>query len=173
MHPPSDDPPELWTEGVEVRFCRSRLGINPSLAGVKHLNRLEQILARAEWPLGGVREGLMLDTDGHVAEGTMTNLFLAKPGALITPKLDLCGVAGVMRALVFEAAGELGLTIEETRILPDELYAADELFLTNSVVGVWPVRRLEDRTFPVGPVTREVSRWLAIRIQEESAAAWG
>lgn len=173
MHPPPDYPPELWTEGVEVRFCRFRLGINPGLAGVKHSNRLEQILARAEWSLGDIREGLMLDTDGHITEGTMTNLFLEKSGALITPKLDLCGVAGVMRALVFEAAGELGLAVEETRVLPDQLYAADELFLTNSVVGVWPVRRIEGQTFPVGPVTREVSRWLAVRIQEESAAAWG
>jgi 4-amino-4-deoxychorismate lyase len=170
IHPPPDYPPELWTEGVEVRFCRTRLGINPSLAGVKHLNRLEQILARMEWPMGEIREGLMLDMDGRVTEGTMTNLFAARGGVLFTPKLDLCGVVGIMRALVCEGAGELGLAVEETRITPDELYAADELFLTNSVIGVWPVCRLEGRIFPVGQATRELSRWLAVRIQEECAA---
>ena len=169
LHPSPEYPPELWTEGVQVRFCRTRLSHNPGLAGIKHSNRLEQILARAEWDSDEIQEGLMLDQEGHVTEGTMTNLFLAKSGRVATPKLDSCGVAGVVRALILEAAAEFGLAIEETRLRPEAIYQADELFLTNSVIGVWPVRRLEDRSFPVGSVTREVSRWLALRIQEESA----
>jgi 4-amino-4-deoxychorismate lyase len=171
IHPPPDYPPELREDGVEARICRTRLGINPSLAGIKHMNRLEQILARAEWPLGDIREGLMLDAEGHVTEGTMTNLFLVKDGVVYTPKLDLCGVAGIMRGLAMAAAAELGLTVEEKRIVLDDVYAADELFLTNSVIGVWPIRRLERQNYPVGPITREIRRCLAIKVRDELAAA--
>ncbi len=172
IHPPPDYPASLDREGVEARVCRTRLGINPELAGIKHMNRLEQILARFEWPLGEIREGLMLDTEGHVTEGTMSNLFLAKHGVVHTPKLDLCGVAGVARGLVMAAAGELGLAVEERRITLDEVYSADEMFLTNSVIGLWPIRQLERRNYPVGPITREARRWLAKKILEESAAAF-
>jgi 4-amino-4-deoxychorismate lyase len=171
IHPPPDYPPELSQKGVAVRLCRTRLGINPSLAGIKHMNRLEQILARAEWPLGEVREGLMLDAEGHVVEGTMTNLFLVKDGLITTPKLDLCGVAGVMRALVMDGAAARGRAVEEWRIRPEELDSADEVFLTNSVIGVWPVRRIEQRDCLIGPITREIQRWLEAGIQSEMAAA--
>lgn len=167
IHPLPDYPADLADEGVAVRLCQTRLGINPALAGLKHTNRLEQILARAEWPLGDIREGLMLDADGHVVEGTMTNLFLVSRGKLVTPKLDLCGVAGVMRSVVMEAAAALGLRVEETRLVPADLFGADELFLTNSVIGLWPIRRIESRDFPVGPVTKEISRWLTSRIQHQ------
>lgn len=170
VHPLPDYPADLADSGVAVRFCQTRLGINPTLAGLKHMNRLEQILARAEWPLGDIREGLMLDAEGHVTEGTMTNLFLVRRGKLVTPKLDLCGVAGVMRGVALESAAALGVTAEETRLVPDELFSADELFLTNSVIGLWPIRRIEGRDFPVGPVTKEISRWLTSRIQRQIQA---
>jgi 4-amino-4-deoxychorismate lyase len=171
IHPPPDYPPELARDGVEVRLCRTRLGIGPGLAGIKHLNRLEQILAQMEWPLGEIREGLMLDSEGHVTEGTMTNLFLVRQGVLMTPRLDLCGVAGVMRGLVLEYAVEAGRRVEETRVGLDDLAAADEAFLTNSIIGVWPIRRIEQRIYPVGPVTQEIALWLAARIREEAAGA--
>lgn len=170
IHPPPNYPSECSEEGVEVRICRHRLGINPALAGVKHMNRLEQILARAEWPSGEIREGLMLDHEGHVTEGTMTNLFLVSAGGLATPRLDWCGVAGVMRALVMEGAAELGLAVAEERILPERLDRADELFLTNSIIGIWPIRRIESLDYRVGPVTRELRRWLAIRMRGETGA---
>lgn len=164
IHPLPDYSLELHDAGVEVRVCQTRLGINPSLAGIKHMNRLEQILARAEWPLGDIREGLMLDAEGHVTEGTMSNLFLAKGGRLYTPKLDLCGVAGVARGLALAGAGELGIEAEERRLVLDDVYAADEMFLTNSVVGLWPIRRVEAREYPVGPIGRAVWRWLKTKI---------
>lgn len=167
IHPPPDYPPGLSEQGVAARICRTRLGINPALAGIKHMNRLEQILARAEWPLGEVREGLMLDAEGYAVEGTMTNLFLVSNGVLSTPKLDACGVAGVMRGLVMEFAHP----VEERRVALDEVYAADELFLTNSVIGLWPIRRLERRDYPAGPVTRVVNACLASKIQDQLAAA--
>lgn len=171
IHPLPDYPAKLAEEGVEVRVCRTRLGINPSLAGVKHMNRLEQILARAEWDQVQIQEGLMLDSEDHVTEGTMTNLFLVKDKTLYTPKLDLCGVAGVMRALIMEGVAALGLAIAEQRVGLADVYAADELFLTNSVIGLWPIRRLEQQEYSVGPIAGEVRRWLANKAREESAAA--
>jgi len=171
MHPLPDYPPELWTNGVEARLCESRLSINPGLAGIKHMNRLEQILARAEWSAEEIREGIMLDAEGYVAEGTMSNVFLVKNGLLFTPKIDRCGVAGVMRSLAIAAALENGVAVAESRVTLEELYAADEVFLTNCVIGLWPVNRCEARTYGVGPVTREIDRWLRMKVERELAVA--
>ncbi|MGB8167031.1 MAG: aminodeoxychorismate lyase, partial [Chthoniobacteraceae bacterium] len=160
FHPPAPYPAEYPSHGVEVRYCRTRLGGNPALAGIKHMNRLEQILARAEWSTGPVAEGLMLDFDGHIVEGIMSNVVLVRDGQLVTPLIDRCGVAGVMRSLIWEGAADLGLSVSEERVTPAGLEAADELFLTNSIIGIWPVRTLEHHHFPVGPVALELAAWL-------------
>ena len=91
----------------------------------------------------------------------MSNVFLVHEGRVRTPRLDRCGVAGVVRGLALELAPEQGLAVEEARLLPEEVFAADELFLTNSVIGVWPVRELDGKAFPVGGV----ARWLSGRIE--------
>jgi 4-amino-4-deoxychorismate lyase len=173
LHPPPALPPDLQAEGGVVRVCRTRLGCNPALAGIKHLNRLEQVLARAEWADEHIREGLMLDGDGHLVEGTMSNLFLVQEGRLRTPRLDRCGVAGVMRALVLEGANGVGLPAEEGDLAMADLLGAEEAFLTNCVIGLWPIRRLENRDWPLGPVSRALARWLAERIARESNAWCG
>lgn len=166
-HPQPDYPPDLAEKGVRARLCGLRLGLNPRLAGIKHLNRLEQVLARAEWDDDSIREGLLLDYEGFLVEGVMSNVFLVQEGRLRTPLLDRCGVAGVMRGLVVQFARDLGLAVEEARILPAELDATDELFLTNSVIGLWPVCELDGKRFPVGPVARR----LVGRIDEAIAGA--
>ncbi len=171
IYPPPDYPSELRKIGVEVRLCENRLGINPSLAGIKHMNRLEQILARAEWTDDGIREGIMLDVEGYVVEGTMSNVFLIKNGTLYTPKIDRCGVAGVMRSITIETARQRGIAVVESRVAIEELYAADEVFLTNCVIGLWPVRRCEHRTYGIGPITEEIDRWLRTKAESELAAA--
>jgi len=171
MHPLPDYPPGLRKNGIEIRVCESRLGINPRLAGIKHMNRLEQILARAEWSAEEIREGIMLDAEGHVTEGTMSNVFLIKNGTLFTPKIDRCGVAGVMRSITITTALEHGIDAVEARITLEELYAADEVFLTNCVIGLWPVKRCEQRTYGVGPVTQEIDRWLRTKAERALAAA--
>jgi 4-amino-4-deoxychorismate lyase len=130
--------------GVAVRLCHARLGRNPLLAGIKHLNRLEHVLARREWS-DEFAEGLMRDDTGDVIEGTMSNVFTVAAGALHTPDLSACGVEGVMRAVVLEAAAQLGLETRIGRITTDDLARAQEIFLTNSLIGIWPVIRL-DRT---------------------------
>lgn len=157
-------PGHWWTDGVTVRLCRTRLGSNPALAGIKHLNRLEQVLARAEWVDDDIAEGLMLDQEGGLVEGTITNVFAVVAGRLCTPPLTSCGVAGVMRRQVLELARERGEAVDQRALSWDEAMQAEELFLTNGLVGVWPIRAVEgqrDWGAP-GPVAR---RWQA-RIAE-------
>lgn len=151
----SDWPPRAGIEeGVAVQFCRTHLGRNPALAGLKHLNRLEQVLARAE--LGaGVAEGLMLDDRGQVIEGTMSNLFAACGGEWVTPDLSECGVAGVLREFILEHA-PTGVRVAP--LTPTTLAQAAEIFLSNSIIGVWPVRKLAETVYPVGPMTRAIQQ---------------
>jgi 4-amino-4-deoxychorismate lyase len=147
-------------DGVRVRLCETRLGLNPQLAGLKHLNRLEQVLARAEWDDPEIAEGLMRDGQDNVIEGVMSNLFVVIGGHLLTPDLSQCGVAGVMREWVMETATKLGMECRECRVSPSMLDTAEELFLTNSLMGIWPVRQMVARSLAVGPVTRRLQRAL-------------
>jgi len=167
VHKGSDYDPSLWLQGVTVRMCSNRLGCNSALAGIKHMNRLEQILARAEWHVETVHEGLMLDQEGFLIEGTMSNVFLARGGRLVTPKLDRCGVAGIMRSLVIETARQEGIAVEERPIPPAELVHAEEVFLTNSNIRVWPVSRLESVPLPIGPLTRRLLDLIDTRFGSE------
>jgi 4-amino-4-deoxychorismate lyase len=147
-------------EGVNVRVCALRLAHQPALAGVKHLNRLENVLARAEWSDADIAEGILCDPEGNAICGTMTNLFLATGGGLVTPSVDRCGVGGVTRERVMEAAVSIGCGCEVRNVAYGELMGADEVFLTNSLAGVWPVRSLGDRIWSPGPVTRALQRFL-------------
>lgn len=147
--------------GVEVRWCRTRLALQPLLAGCKHLNRLEQVLARAEWADPRVPEGLMTDAEGCVVSGTQSNLFMARGGELLTPAIDRCGVMGVVRAAVIDAARREGVRVQECRLDPADVMAADELFLTNAIIGVWPIVTLGDRNWPIGTLTRRAGEWMA------------
>jgi len=160
-------PDHYPNEGIEVRYCQIRLGINPALAGIKHMNRLEQVLARSEWSDIQIAEGLMLDHEGHLVEGTMSNVFLVKDGQLRTPLLDRCGVGGVMRSVLIGAAKTLGIPLLECRLTPEDLNLADEAFITNSVIGLWPVSCVEGKFLPVGPVTCELREWLMNSIADQ------
>ncbi len=142
--------------GVKARFCRTCLGINPALAGIKHLNRLEQVLARAEWDNPSVYEGLMCDSEGFVVEGTMSNLFWRRGKKLFTPKLDRCGVRGIVRDWVIARALAWGFAVEKVRARPWVLAEAEEIFLTNSVIGVVPVVALAEQRFAVGPLAEKL-----------------
>lgn len=142
VHPWPDYAPACYLEGVAVRLCETRLGRNPALAGIKHLNRLEQVLARSEWADEDIAEGLMLDEQGHVIEGTMSNLFVLSEDRLHTPDLGQCGVAGIIRERVLELAASFGM---ETRVAPlrlQQVLQAQEAFLSNSLIGIWPIRAI-------------------------------
>ncbi len=149
-------------EGVRACVCRMRLARQPVLAGLKHLNRLEQVLARAEWQQE-YDEGLMLDSDNNVVEGVSSNLFLFSNGTLMTPMLDRCGVEGITRERVLDAARLLSWPVHECRLSLGQLLAADEIFLTNTLIGIWPIRQIDvdppstpSHTFAVGPHTRRL-----------------
>lgn len=163
--PPTEPQPQLilqayppldvaGQEGVTVRLCELRLARQPRLAGLKHLNRLEQVLARAEWSDPGIAEGLMLDSEGFLIEGVASNIFLVRDGKLRTPRLDQCGVAGVMRAHVMQRAHALGVEVGEVPLRLEDLLEAEEVFLTNSLHGIRPVIQLVGhRTWPQGSLT--------------------
>jgi len=153
-------PPERAVVGIVARWCDTRLAIQPRLAGIKHLNRLENVLARSEWTDPAIAEGLMLDMDGTVVEGTMSNLFIVQDGALITPLLDRCGVSGAMRACVLDTAANLGLTVREARLSPPQVLAAEEVFLCNSLAGIWPLRELGPQQWQPGALTRRLQQLL-------------
>jgi len=147
-------PEEAGKKGVAVRWCETRLARQPRLAGMKHLNRLEQVLARAEWQ-DDYAEGLMRDTDGLVIEGTKTNLFLVcADGTVVTPDLSQSGVAGVMRAQVLDSATAMGMTCSIQAVTTDTVESAQELFLTNSLIGIWPIRQIEARHYVVGQISQ-------------------
>jgi 4-amino-4-deoxychorismate lyase len=128
---------------VRVRLCATRIAVNPCLAGLKTLNRLESVMARSEWSDARIWEGLMRDLDENIVCGTMSNLFLKRGSTLMTPLLDRCGVAGVMRRWVMETAAGLQLTAVQRRIRWRHLADAEEVFMTNAVAGVRSVGAIE------------------------------
>ena len=148
--------PPARADGLRVRWCDTRLGVQPLLAGIKHCNRLEQVLARGEWSGGDWDEGLVRDTDGNVVSATSANLFVLRDGRWRTPRVDRCGVAGICRGWVLETVGA-----SEAILSMDDVGRADALVLTNAVRGILPVARLGDRAWPPHPATRELQRRLA------------
>ena len=138
---------EARAKGVAVRVCSSRLGLNPTLAGLKTLNRLEQVIARSEWSSPAIFEGLMCDLEGRIVEGTMSNLFLLRGGVLVTPDLSRCGIAGVMRRVVMTTAEEMGIRVSVEEITLEALMHSDGLFLSNSLIGIWPIREVSGTRF--------------------------
>ncbi|NDV12176.1 aminodeoxychorismate lyase [Crenobacter caeni] len=154
-------PAELAADGVRARWCALRLARQPRLAGAKHLNRLENVFARSEWSDPDIREGLLLDSEGWVVEGTMMNLVLVSGGRVLTPVLDACGVSGALRAWLADWLPTQGLVLEEVRLSPDDVLAADEVWLVNSLAGVWPVVRLDERCWQAFPLARRAQAALA------------
>lgn len=154
-------PASSYRQGVSAMICTTRLAVASPTAGLKTLNRLEQVLARSECLSAGAFEGITLDAEGRIICGTMSNVFLVRDNMIVTPSLALCGVQGVMRRHVIETLHEEGLGVEESNLPERELHAADEVFLSNSQFGVLPVHRCGDREWPVGSVTRQVMGILA------------
>lgn len=154
--------PDWYARGIRVRCCGLRLASQPLLAGLKHLNRLEQVLARAEWSDAEIAEGLLGDAAGRVIGATAANLFVVRGGRVFTPALDECGVAGVSRAEVL-ARREVAIG----SLTWNELMHADEVFLTSSLRGILPVRGIDAQAFAPGAVTRGLQQeWRALGLME-------
>jgi 4-amino-4-deoxychorismate lyase len=155
------EPQAWWEEGVDVEWSAVTMGEQPALAGLKHLNRLEQVLARTALQRDSARpaqEALLCTSAGLVICGTMTNVFAVEGHTLLTPALGRAGVAGIMRSVILREAGRLGLRTAETELPRDRVAAARELLLCNARVGIWPVRSLGGRRLPVGSVTRQLQQ---------------
>lgn len=144
-----------WCDGIRVKVCNTPITENAQLAGIKHLNRLDSVLAAAE--LGtDYDEGLMLDRNGFIIEGTMSNLFARIDDTLQTPRTDACGIDGIMRDAVLQAARSAGIDSAYAQLTRAQLERASEIFVTNSVIGICPVIRLEDRALQAGEMTRRL-----------------
>jgi 4-amino-4-deoxychorismate lyase len=148
-------PPAL-AAGLSLHWCGTRLAIQPALAGIKHCNRLEQVLARAECERAGTDEALVQDMEGRVVSATAANLFVLREGAWTTPPVDRCGVAGTCRAALLAPLGA-----HLAPILPGEVESADAIFLCNAVRGILPVARLGARTWPPHPSVAAARQVLA------------
>lgn len=166
MLAPLNDFSSQSQNGVRVRLCEYQMALNPVLAQIKHLNRLEQVMARSEWQ-GAERfaEGLVMDREGYLVEGTMSNLFWVKDSVVYTPSLERCGVKGVMRDHLIQLIQSQGYELSESLYKPDVLGCADELFICNSLIEVWPVVSVtvsEDRVqcYPIGAVTKKLQQLL-------------
>jgi 4-amino-4-deoxychorismate lyase len=131
--------PAAGSDPARLGLCAVRLGRNPALAGLKHLNRLEQVLGAAELDALDVDEALMCDDRGHVVAGTRTNVFAIRGATLATADLRDCGIAGIMRGLVLDQASRCGLAPQVATLTAADLIAAEAVFLTNALVGLWPV----------------------------------
>ncbi len=158
---------------IKAMLCTTRLARQPLLAGIKHLNRLEQVLARNEWDDESIQEGLLLDTDNWLIEGTMSNIFLAKDGQLKTPDLSQCGVAGIMRSVVIDLAQAAGIVVNISQISETELKTADEIFMTNSLFEVRPVCEITGIThYKPGPITEALQKVISMRATHDTSENW-
>ena len=154
-------PAEWYRDGVRVRVCDTRLAVQPQLAGIKTLNRLEQVLARNEWDDESVFEGLLLDADERLICGTMSNVFLIDGNSLVTPAITRCGVAGVMRRHLLATVTQAGIDCEVRDIAGAELNSCQGGFLTNSQFGALPVMKCENRAWRQDGFSRQLMRLVA------------
>lgn len=140
---------------IAARWCQLRLSRQPRLARIKHLNRLENVLARAEWNAPDISEGLLCDDGGAVISGVSSNVLWVRDGTLYTPELNECGVEGVARARVLRAAAQWGMPVHIDRFLPDAILAADEVMICNSVIGIRRIAQLGEQVWaPAGWTTK-------------------
>lgn len=148
--------------GIAVQCCDYRLPDNPRLAGIKHLNRLDQVMASAEIDWRACQEGLLLDVRDKLVEGISHNIFLRYGNSWVTPDLSRVGVAGVMREHLLQYLfAKAGFAVDVRDIPLGRLAEADEIFMCNSVTGIWPVTAISSVTFPVGEQTRALQQRLA------------
>ncbi|TSA48394.1 MAG: aminodeoxychorismate lyase [Nitrosomonadales bacterium] len=154
--------PDNASEGVKLHLCALRLSHQPKLAGVKHLNRLENVLARMEWVDAQFADGLLLDVDDHVIECTMSNIFIRTGTQLTTPDISRCGVAGVTRERILELAPLLACQAVIADFKLEQLFAADEVIICNSLYGAWQVRELKGKVWPRGGLATELREHLLL-----------
>lgn len=175
-YPAPDYPLSFGLNGVQLRTCKHRLSENPHLAGIKHLNRLDQVLASRELQQGvlqgeasgsSVSEGLMLDQSGRAIEGTKSNILLFEKDCIVSPDMNLCGVDGVAKNYIFDCAKQIGLRTKIKNIMPSDIPEYKGMAITNSVMGIWPVNRLDGVELPISPIVYDIQRLLNEKLMYE------
>lgn len=175
-YPIPDYPLSYSLNGVALRTCQHRLSENPSLAGIKHLNRLDQVLASRELEqtigLDGnaenaVVDGVMLDQSGQVIECTKSNIVFFEQDCIVSPDTRLCGVDGVARNYIFDSAKQLGLRTRIDNVLPSAISEFKGMAITNSVLGIWPVSQLDGVKLPISPLVYDIQRLLNEKLMYE------
>ena len=140
---------------LDVAICRTRLPINPNLAGIKHLNRLDYVLAAIELErLGNMAEAILCDTEGYMVEGIISNLFFCLHDEVYTPSVEFAGVEGIMRQQILQHLENQGIPVQIGRYYPELLLQASECFLCNSVQGVRPIRSIDGAKISSGTISQ-------------------
>jgi len=142
--------------GVKLRFCEFPIFENSMLAGLKHLNRIDSVMARSEWEEDEFFDGVMLDNSESIIDGTMTNLFFSKNNVLYTPIIKKSGINGIMRQVVIDNANLFFKEVCEIEIKRKTISAFDEMFVTNSVIKILPVTHLSNKKFKITNATKEM-----------------
>ncbi|MGH8049579.1 MAG: aminodeoxychorismate lyase [Arenimonas sp.] len=158
--------PMIIQKAVNLRWCNTQLSKQSQLAGIKHLNRLEQVLARSEWQDETIFDGLMCDVEANVVCATSANIFVKVKGQWLTPKIDQAGIAGIARAWVFRQWPH----VQEAHLSRFQLEQAEAVFICNAVRGILAVNRLHDRVFPNSRDILDLQNQLAL---EQPAFAMG
>ena len=154
VYPFPEYPPHYFAEGVRITVCKIPLSCNPVLAGIKHLNRLEQVMAQDEWSEPDIVDGVMLNNDQNIIECTMSNIFWVTNNQLVTPNLSNCGVEGVTRTNILRLAKELQIKTVIGDFKMKDFLAADEIMISNSVFGILPVKAIDGHCLQVGPICK-------------------
>lgn len=155
----SNIPQEYYKQGIRLTQCEHKLARNTALSGIKHLNRLDQVLARSEWD-NEFQEGVMLDVNSNIIEGTMSNIFIQSEQKWITPKLDHAGVAGVMRQWIMRNSYHADMECIEENITLTDMQNAEAVFVCNSVIGVWPVASFDGKDYSISSSTRTIMNYM-------------
>ena len=182
--PPADEKPRIILQshplparlshyqqhGITCITARQTVASPAVLPGVKHLNRLEQVLASIELQQASqrhedIQEALMVDTAGRLLEGTRSNVFLAREDSLFTPSIAEAGIAGIMRQLVLALAEQRGWSLVVGQLPVTQIQDFQEMFVCNSIIGIWPVNCVsvagQEILFPQHRFAREIQQVLA------------
>ena len=154
-------------ESFSLEYASSGYHSNPNLAGIKHCNRIEQILARSSLKRD---EAIMLDENQNIISVTQGNIYFIFGQSLVTPKLDRCGVIGSRRSLILELAESIELNVEEGNVSMNDAKKADEAFISNSIMGIQSVNSIEEYQLPKKMITEQIK--IAFESATQDIKSW-
>lgn len=141
-------PAQVWHgQGIKARWCKTTWAQQPLLAGIKHMNRLEQVLARSEWSDSTIAEGLVCDTQGQVISGSMSAILLRFGKTVLAADITQTGIDSVARRVVMEALPQLGYEPMVQALSKKDVMMSDEVLVMNVVQGVGSIAELDGVTF--------------------------